>query len=54
MTDKSWFWSVVIGIIYLAILFVLVKPSSPAATAVQSISGALSALVTTAAGNTSS
>jgi hypothetical protein len=44
------FWQVLTGAIILAIIFMLVRPNSPAASAVASVSGALTALVTTATG----
>jgi hypothetical protein len=52
MNDKGWFWTLLIGLIYVAILFVLVKPGSPGADAVKGLSNALSSLVTTATGGT--
>jgi hypothetical protein len=52
MSDKGWFWAFLIGIIYVAILFVLVKPNSDGAGAVQAVSKALADLVTTATGGT--
>lgn len=45
---------IVLGVIYLAILFVLVRPQSSAASAVENISAALTSLVKTASGNTTS
>lgn len=52
MNDKGWFWQVVIGVFYLGILYVLVRPNSDGAAAVQNISAALASLVKTATGNT--
>jgi|HubBroStandDraft_2_1064218.scaffolds.fasta_scaffold104671_4 hypothetical protein len=50
--EKAWFWYFVLGIIYIAILFVLVRPGSDAESAVVSLSKGLSSLVTTAVGGT--
>jgi hypothetical protein len=50
--EKAWFWYFVLGIIYLAILFVLVKPGSQAEAGVISLSNGLAALITTAVGGT--
>jgi hypothetical protein len=50
--DKSWFWTLVIGMIYVAILYVLVKPGSNGANAVKGLSNALANLVSTATGGT--
>jgi hypothetical protein len=50
--EKAWFWYFVLGIIYIAILFVLVKPGSQAESAVLSLSDGLSTLITTAVGGT--
>jgi hypothetical protein len=50
MNDKAWFWTLLIGVIYIAILYVLVKPGSAGASAVQAFSKALADLVTTATG----
>jgi len=50
MNDKAWFWYFVIGIIYIAILVVLVKPGSGAAAAVTTLSDGLATLVATASG----
>ncbi len=47
------FWSVITGVIILAIIYMLVRPNSPAATAITQVSDALSALVQTATGYTS-
>ena len=52
MNEKTWFWYAVVGIIYIAILFALVKPGSPAASGVTAVAGALASLVTTAVGGT--
>lgn len=38
-------WMAIIGILIVAILFMLVRPGSPAAQAVTDVSGALAALV---------
>jgi hypothetical protein len=50
--EKAWFWYFVLGIVYVAILYVLVKPGSNAESAVVSLSKGLSSLVTTAVGGT--
>lgn len=52
--EKSWFWYFILGIIYLAILYVLVKPGSQANAAVVSLGQGLADLVTTAVGGTAS
>jgi hypothetical protein len=52
MKETDWFWYTVIGVIYLAIVYGLVKPGSPAAGGVTAIAAALSSLITTATGNT--
>jgi hypothetical protein len=52
MSEITWIWYVILGIIYLAILYALVKPGSPVAAGVTGISAALSALITTAVGGT--
>lgn len=49
----TWFWYLLLGIIYVAILYALVKPGSPAAAGVTSVANALSTLVTTAVGGNS-
>lgn len=57
MTETSWIGYVILGVIYLAILYALVKPGSPVAAGVTGISKALADLITTAVGgspNTSS
>jgi hypothetical protein len=54
MNEKTWFWYTVTGIIYVAILYALVKPGSPAANGVTAVTGALASLITTAVGGTSS
>jgi hypothetical protein len=53
MNEKTWFWYAILGIIYVAILYALVKPGSPAAGGVTAVSSALASLVTTAVGGTS-
>lgn len=52
MNEKAWFWYFLLGLIYIAILVVLVRPNSPASSAVASLSNGLSSLVTTAIGGT--
>jgi hypothetical protein len=47
-------WELVTGVIIIAIIFMLVRPGSPAGTAVTDLSEALAALVGTATGYTSS
>jgi hypothetical protein len=51
-SDKGWFWTLIIGLIYVAIVYVLVKPGSDGANAVKGLANALSSLVTTATGGT--
>lgn len=46
-------WAVISGVIILGIIYMLVRPGSPAATAIQQVSDALTALVQTATGYTS-
>lgn len=41
-------WAILIGVVMLAVLMVLVRPGSPAITAVNTTLDALTALVTTA------
>lgn len=48
MTDGI--WSLMTGVIIVAIVFMLARPNSPAANAIADVSKALTALVTTAAG----
>lgn len=48
MNDKGWFWTLIIGMIYVAILYVLVRPGSEGANAVTGLSAALVTLVQTA------
>jgi hypothetical protein len=43
-------WSLVTGVVIVAIVFMLVRPGSPGANAIADVSSALTALVTTAAG----
>jgi hypothetical protein len=45
-------WSVITGVIILAIIYMLVRPGSPAATAIAQVGNALSALVATSTGYT--
>ena len=53
MTESTtWIWYMILGIIYLAILYALVKPGSPVAAGVVGISTALDTLVSTAVGGT--
>jgi hypothetical protein len=44
-------WTVVIGVIMLAVLYMLVRPGSPAGKAIKDVSGALEALIATATNN---
>jgi hypothetical protein len=44
-------WSVLIGVIILAIIFMLVRPNSPTLQAVNDISDSLAALISTATNN---
>ena len=41
-------WQFVVGVMFLAIVFMLVRPGSPAAIAIKDVSTALSGLVQTA------
>lgn len=50
----SWFWTLVTGAIYVAIIYVLVRPGSDGANAVTGLGNALTSLVTTAIGGTPS
>lgn len=50
MGEKTWFWYTILGIIYLAILTLLVRPGSPATQGVISLSNGLSSLIKTAVG----
>lgn len=52
MNEHAWFWYMVLGIIYLAILYMLVKPGSPAGQGVQAFANAFASLVKTAVGGT--
>lgn len=52
MNEHVWFWYFLLGIIYIAILFMLVKPGSNAGGAVVGVSKGLAELVTTAVGGT--
>lgn len=45
-------WSVISGVIILGIIYMLVRPGSPAASAVTQVGDALTALVQTATGYT--
>jgi hypothetical protein len=51
--EKVWLWYFLLGIIYIALLVMLVKPGSDAGSAVVSLSHGLSSLVKTAVGGTS-
>lgn len=51
-SDTAFIWIFLIGVIYVAILYALVRPGSPAAGAVNTVSNALAAVVATATGNT--
>lgn len=44
-------WTALIGILFLAILFVMVRPGSVALQAVKDVTGALAALIETATGS---
>lgn len=44
-------WEIISGCIILAIIYMLARPGSPAATAINDVSSALTALVTTAVGS---
>jgi hypothetical protein len=48
--SKAWLWYFILGIIYIALLVLLVKPGSNAGTAVKSLSNGLSDLIRTAVG----
>jgi hypothetical protein len=48
--SKSWIGFFIVGIIYIAILVMLVKPGSPAAAGVVSLSNGLADLIATAVG----
>lgn len=50
--DTTWIWYTLLGVIYLAILYALVKPGSPGASGVTVLSNALASLVATATGST--
>jgi hypothetical protein len=50
--EKAWFWYFVLGIIYIALLVMLVKPGSNAGSAIGSLSNGLADLVKTAVGGT--
>jgi hypothetical protein len=50
MGEKTWLWYFILGIIYIAILVMLVKPGSDAGNAVTSLSNGLSTLIKTAVG----
>jgi len=50
MNGKAWFWYFVIGLIYIAILVVLVRPGSGAANAVTTLGDGLASLVAVASG----
>jgi hypothetical protein len=52
VNEHAWFWYFVLGIIYLAILFILVKPGSDAEGAIVNVSNGLASLVKTAVGGT--
>ena len=52
MEKMTWLWYFILGIIYIAILYALVKPDSPAANGVKAVSDAIATLVTTAIGGT--
>lgn len=45
-------WEIITGTVIVAIIFMLVRPGSPAASAIKQISDALQSLVTTATGYT--
>jgi hypothetical protein len=47
---SDWIWRIVTGVLILAILYVLVRPGSKAATAVTDIGSAMTHLVTAAVG----
>lgn len=46
--NKDAIWQFLIGVIILAIIFMLARPGSPTAAAIQDVSDALSGLVRTA------
>lgn len=52
--NKDTIWETITGAIIVAIVYVLVRPGSPAATAVTQVSDALQALVKTATDYTAS
>jgi hypothetical protein len=45
-------WAIISGVIILGIIYMLARPGSPAATAIQQVSDALTALVQTSTGYT--
>jgi dolichol kinase len=50
--EKAWFWYFVLGIIYIALLVVLVRPGSDATNAVLKLSDGLASIIKTAVGGT--
>jgi hypothetical protein len=46
--NKDMIWQVIIGALMIAVIYMLVRPGAPTATAVTDISDALSALIKTA------
>jgi hypothetical protein len=52
MENMTWIWYFILGIVYVAILYALVKPGSPAANGVNAVSNAIATLITTAVGGT--
>ena len=52
--NKDTIWQTITGAIIVAIIYMLVRPDSPAATAIAQVSDALQNLVTTATAYTAS